>query len=151
MSEQAEFVWVRTMEPKCRRIYKNGKWKSAMTRTFIGATSGRRVKFGIGLLDDEGDAIFWGQVIPHRLITAWRAMWILERMSRADLETVKACYYCMECYRTEDSTFFVRDDEKWLQLLNGQYSGMEVLRASLAMVPISHIELDRMLKVCNDA
>lgn len=135
-------IVVRKLKPKWRQILKNGKYRDVMASAFIGAADGTVAQFGIGLMEEDGQTHFWELVTPHYLITAWRGMWLLDRVKRVKKDTLYAAYNLM------DAEY---GDEEYYDALAGQVMDLWNVRDGLLKAKIAETELDEMLKICNDA
>lgn len=138
-------IEVRKLKPKWRQVLKeDGVYKDTMLSAFVGAKDGGITQFGIGLLDERtGKAEFWGSMLPQNLITAWRAMWLLECVKRVKPGMIYAAY----CVARRN--FSRSCDGHHLETLRGQIPEIESLRDELLEAKIPDGELDGMLKICN--
>ena len=109
---------------------------------FIGATDGDLAEFGIGLVNEEGKASFWGMLHPHRLITAWRGMHVLDKVENIYHGTLCACYYA-------GLRELSGDDKERVDELGKQIDGLDELRERLLNTVLTD-ELEEILKFCND-
>ncbi|MFV0485187.1 MAG: hypothetical protein ACK5MU_03110 [Candidatus Saccharimonadales bacterium] len=116
--------------------------ETAPLAAFLGASSELCPSFGIGLIDERGQAMFWGLMIPHSLITAYRGMQILNEASVLQHGVICACYHAGQREMHESEAHYIAD-------LETQIPDIENLRASLLEQKIPDEELDAMLMVCN--
>lgn len=137
-------IVVRKLKPKWRQVENaDGTYDNVMMSAFIGAKTEMLTEFGIGLIGPNNNLIFRGLVTPHRLILAWRAMWLLDYVKRIKTDTLATVYELM------------RDDpavsSRYSESLRGQVEDLEALRLGLLEAKISDAELESMLVICNDS
>lgn len=139
-------IVVRELKPRWRQLVKDdGTYEDVMLSAFVGAEGDKFTRFGIGVRNVEmGICRFWGVLLPQNLITAWRAMWLLERVKRIGPDTLVSAYKVMQ------RNFSRSCDGYCLQTLQGQVPEIENLRAGLLEARIPDDELDKMLKICNN-
>lgn len=139
-------IVVRELKPQWRQLVKDdGTYEGVMLSAFVGAEGDKFTRFGIGVRNVEaGICRFWGVLLPQNLTTAWRAMWLLERVKRIGPDTLISAYKVMQ------RNFSRSCDGYCLQALQGQVPEIENLRAGLLEARIPDDELDKMLKTCNN-
>ena len=100
------------------------------------------LKFGIGLLDEEDDGHFWGLEAPHRLVTSWRGMQILDRVERVGFGVISRAY-----------SAGLRQEEdgigNWWEQLKEVLPNTDEMREEMLSRKIPDKELERMLRICN--
>lgn len=100
------------------------------------------LKFGIGLLDKDDDGQFWGLETPHRLVTAWRGMQILDRVKRIGFGVISRAYSAG--LRQEED-----DIGRWREQLKEALPELDDVREEVLSRKIPDEELERMLGICN--
>lgn len=136
-------IILRKLGPKPRTILWDKQWEEMELSAFVGATNDETLaQFGIGLMDAKGECRFWGMLHPQALVTAWRGMYVLDRMEHIRHATICHSYYLGQ--RKVD-----HDVERALEDTKEQLPEIEKLREEVLQMKIPDEELDRMLKICN--
>lgn len=131
---------------KPRTIMHGDQAVDSESSAFIGATDGGLCQFGIGLLDANNQSLnrFWALAHPHRLITAWRGMFILDA---ADIILSDTLYQAYHAGSDDDKDF---EAELAAENLAKYIPDMKKLRQNILKRKISEDTLNAMLKICND-
>ncbi len=130
------------LEMRPRWIYLDGKYGQVPMAAFIGiATDEPETCVGIGLREESGRSKFWVLPRPSMMITAWRAMNILDQVTAVKHGTI--CFAFRAAQRQEDEQVRQALDE-----LRHQLPEIDKLREELLMMPMPEAKLDALLDVC---
>lgn len=135
---------IKRLDPKLRKEVVDGAVECKLMSAFIGVDGDILPSFGIGLVDENDNVQFWGLTIPHRLITAWRGMYILDQATIISNGTL--CY-CYEIGKRD-----LKDsDKRSLNILQDQIPDINNFRKKILATSIDNDELNAMLSICNSA
>lgn len=137
-------IVLQKLEAKPRTILRDGRCIEEKSSAFVGATDDELCQFGIGLLNEEkGKSLFWALLCPHRLITAWKGVRILDQITNIQSGTICHAFYAG--MSKEDDN----DVKRAVTALTEQIPEFEKLHKTVLETKIDDDTLNAMLKVCN--